>query len=90
MKLRRKPSLSNWWLDRLTEETVKHFPEVVGDPPTTKHLVDCWKVDGWNDGTATLHGMYLCGQDYVLCSFPDYGEPEKRYVFPVFEHTGWN
>lgn len=81
----RKPSLSDWWQDRLNEAMEKHYPEIIG----YWSLVDAWKVDGYNDGTTTLYGVYQRGVNYRLCTFPDYGESKTYPVHPKFEHTGW-
>lgn len=84
----KKPSLSGWWLDRLSERMEKHYPDVIGHGV----LVDAWKVDGWNDGTSTLYGVYKIGDSdagYIQCVFADYSDPVKRQVKPKFEHTGW-
>lgn len=81
----RKGNLSDWWLDQLSKNMEKHFPEVIG----MGTLVDHWKIDGWNDGTTTLIGVYKSGNAYYQCLFPDYGEPSRKEVRPVFKHTGW-
>ena len=81
----RKPTLSRWWQDRLNNAMEDNFPEVIG----CWSLVDAWKTDGWNDGTTTLFGVYQYGENFRMCSFPDYGKPTTEPVFPVFEHTGW-
>ena len=80
----RKGSLSPFWLNALSNRMEQHFPDIIGDG----ELVDHWKVDGWNDGTTTLYGVYF-HEIYVRCAFPDYGEPRCEGVTPRFEHTGW-
>lgn len=82
----RKGSLSDWWLVRLSEKMEKHYPDIIGYGT----LVDHWKIDGWNDGTVTLFGVYEHEGKFKRCSFPDYGEPGVADVFPRVEHTGWN
>ena len=80
----RKGSLSPFWLDSLSKQMEGHFPDIIGHG----QLVDHWKVDGWNDGTTTLCGVYF-REAYVRCAFPDYGKPTSEVVLPRFEHTGW-
>ena len=79
-------TLSAWWLDRLSELVEINFPDVIGCGELTDH----WKVDGWNDGTTTLFGVYKVGEFYWMCKFPDYAEGESVLVNPKFEHTGWS
>jgi len=81
----RRPALSLWWQDRLNDAMEKHFPGIIGH----WSLVDAWKVDGWNDGTTTLCGVYQSGVKFRMCRIPDHGEPTTDPVRPVFEHTGW-
>ena len=88
--MRNKPSLerkvlSSFWQDSLNRKMEKNYSDIIG----SWCLVSSWKVDGWNDGTTTLHGVYKSGDVFVMYSFPDYGEPSKSHVKPVFEHTGW-
>ena len=81
-----KGTLNNFWLDSLSNHMEKHYPDVIG----YMVLVDHWKIDGWNDGTTTLYGVYESDNGgYFLCSFPDYGEPQKKTVTPQYEHVGW-
>lgn len=83
----RKPSLSDWWQNRLNEKMEAHYPDVIG----YCDLVDSWKQDGWNDGTTTLIGVYRDNEGvYRECRFPDYGETTSQIVHPRFEHVGWS
>ena len=82
----REPSLSPWWQDKLNDLMEQHFPEIIGH----WSLVDAWKVDGWNDGTATLFGVYQSGVKFRLCKFPDYADPTTEPARPILEHTGWH
>lgn len=77
--------LNNWWQDKLNAEMEKHFPDIIAHCT----LVESYKVDGWNDGTTTLYGVYQLGVKYTRCVFPDYGEPKAKTVTPVFAHVGW-
>lgn len=81
----RKSVLSEWWQDKLNRAMERHYPEIIGN----WSLVDAWKVDGYNDGTTTLFGVYQIGVNYRLCAFPDCGDPRTHPVRPKFEHTGW-
>jgi hypothetical protein len=81
----RLASLSEFWLDELSESMEKHYPQIVGEGK----LVDHWKIDGYNCGTTTLFGVYSIGTTYYQCTFPDYRAPTKKEVTPKFEHTGW-
>lgn len=78
--------LTQFWQDALNSQMEKHFPNIIA----TETLVSAWKVDGWNDGTSTLHGVYQFGVRYTMCVFADYEEPKKKRVTPIFEHTGWD
>ena len=78
-------SLSNWWLDKLSDLMEEVYPDIIGHG----ELIDHWKRDGWNDGTTTLFGVYRVDGVYRRCSFPDYGEPASETVQPLIEHTGW-
>ena len=77
--------LSVWWRNKLSALMEKHYPDVIGSGALTDH----WKRDGWNDGTTTLHGVYLVDDVYHLCVFPDYQDHFRKVVTPKFEHTGW-
>jgi len=81
----RKGSLSSWWIDQLSTQMEKLYPDIIGH----YYLVDHWKRDGWNDGTTTLFGVYEKDGQFVQVSFPDYGDATKDDVTPKFEHTGW-
>ena len=78
--------LSPFWQEALNNRMAKSFPDVIGEGV----LVQSWKQDGWNDGTATLFGVYLYRGAYIMCAFPDYEEPRSHAVAPRFEHTGWD
>tara|TARA_R110002167_G_scaffold145911_1_gene337101 strand:- start:206 stop:475 length:270 start_codon:yes stop_codon:yes gene_type:complete len=79
-------TLDDWWQDQLNKEMERHYPETIGQG----RLVESYKIDGWNDGTSTLYGVYeFGGAFYVQCIFADYAEPKHRIVNPVFEHVGW-
>jgi hypothetical protein len=77
--------LDDWWQDRLDESMKKHFEDIIGE----WQLISSWKVDGWNDGTSTLHGVYEKGGIFKLCAFPDYLAPTCELVQPVFAHVAW-
>jgi hypothetical protein len=81
-----KKTLKPFWQDSLNAMMEKTFFDVIGDGI----LVQSWKQDGWNDGTTTLFGVYLCGAQYVMCVFPDYEKPRSSIVKPRFEHVGWD
>jgi hypothetical protein len=54
-------------------------------------IVDSWKVDGYNDGTATL--VLVCEKldgSFVRIDMPDYSPPEVRPVVrKVVTHEVW-
>lgn len=77
--------LDGWWQDRLNKNMEKHFPDIIGD----WNLVSSWKIDGWNDGTSTLQGVYERNKTFKMCSFPDYLQPTCELVRPVFAHVAW-
>jgi hypothetical protein len=81
----RKFKMTPFWQNALNDRMEEHYPDIIG----SQHLVDAWKRDGWNDGTATLYGVYQQGDQYTICIFADYSEPEKKKVTPKIEHTGW-
>ena len=78
-------TLSDWWLDKLSEKMEVAYPDIIGHG----RIVDHWKVDGWNDGTTTLTGVYKLDGEFWVCCFPDYGSPSKHTVKPRYAHTGW-
>ena len=79
-------AFDQFWKSQLDVRMEENFPDVIG----YCGLVDCWKVDGWNDGTTTIYAVYKSdGGIFVQCEFADYNEPEKTKVEPVIEHTGW-
>ena len=81
----RKLDLGGWWQDKLNNAMEQHYPATIGQGK----LVDSYKVDGFNDGTSTLYGVYEFGGAYVQCIFADYAEPKRRIVNPVIKHVGW-
>ena len=82
----RKPALNARGQERLNQKMEAHYPDVIG----LCELADSWKLDGWNDGTTTLFGVYRDNEGvYRECRFPDYGEATSRVVRPRFEHVSW-
>ena len=66
--------LSEFWAKALIDGTRKAFPDVFDTAP----LIESWKVDGYNDGTATLFGIFQTGPDtYERVTLPDY-QPATR------------
>ena len=76
----RKSQLSERWKDKLNDLMEEHYPDVIGQGL----LVDAWEV-----GATEIFGVYQCGEEYLMCSFQDYGEKKSQPVRPIFTHTGW-
>ena len=79
--------LNTFWQDRLRSEFGKHFPLV----SQFSKLIDHWKIDGFNDGTTTIYGVYDIGdKEYWMLTVPDYAEISWAPVVPRIKHVGWN
>jgi hypothetical protein len=80
----RSGSLDKFFLDMLMRNVAETYPHLL-----KLALVDHYKIDGWNDGTATLFGVFGGNGEFWRVQFPDYREPTIGKVSPEFAHVGW-
>ena len=70
-------ALSEFWAKALINGASKAFPGVFDTAP----LIESWKVDGYNDGTVTLYGIFRTGPDtYERITLPDYRPATREIV----------